>query len=78
MNIVDDYEIQLRDYCRMNLYLVGGVLNIMVPLKIVQKDTKYFLYPLYKRDKIFDQPIMNAKFNREENTNINHTVRHVI
>lgn len=52
MNAVDDYEICIRDYCRMTLYFVGSALKMKVPLNIVQQDTKYVLDPLYNRDKI--------------------------
>ena len=54
MNVLDDYKIQIRDYFRMTLYLVGSAFKINVPLKIVQQDTKDFLDPLYNRDKICD------------------------
>ena len=67
MNVVDDYEIRIKDYCRMTLYLAGSALKIKVPLKIVQQDTEDVLDPLYNRDKIFDWPIMNAETDKEEN-----------
>ena len=54
MNAVDDYDIHIRDYCRMTLYLERSSLKINIPLKVVQQDTEDFLYPLYNRDKICD------------------------
>lgn len=78
MNALDDYKIQIKDYCRMTLYLVGSALKRKVPLKIVQQDPEEVLDPLYNRDKIHDRPIMNAEIDREENADINHKVRHVI
>ena len=71
MNAVDDYEIQIRDYCRMTLYLARNALKIKVPLKVVQQDTLDVLDPLYNQDKICHRPIMNAKIDREENIDIN-------
>ena len=62
----------------MTLYLVGSALNIKVPLKIVQQDIEEVLDPLYNRDKIFDQPIMNAQIDKQGSLDINHRVRHVI
>ena len=47
MNAVDDYDIWIRDYCRMTLYLAGSSFKITVPLKIVQQDTEEVLDPLY-------------------------------
>ena len=78
MNTVDDYDICIRDYCRMTLYLEKRALKMKIPLKIVQQDTKDLLDPLFNRDKIGDRPIMNAKINKEENSYINHKLRHAI
>ena len=78
MNTIDDYDVHIRDYCRMNLYLKESALKIKIPLKIVQQDTKDLLDPLFNRDKIGDMPIMNVEIDREENLNINHRARRVI
>ena len=77
-NEIDVYEIQIRDYYRMTLYLVGSALKIKVSLKIVPLDTEEIVDPLYNRDKIYDRPIMNVDIDREENKNINNRVRNVI
>ena len=78
MNMIDDYDIQIRDNCRLTLYLVGSALKIKIPLKVVQQGTQDVLDPLYNCDKIFDRPIMNEEIDREENAYINHRVRHII
>ena len=65
MNAVDDYNIRIRDYCRMTLYLASSGLKIKVPLKVVQQYTEDFLDPLYNRDDIFYRPIMNVEINKE-------------
>ena len=52
MKAVDDYEILIRENCRMTLYLVGNALKIKSPLKIVQQDIKEVSDLLYNRDKI--------------------------
>jgi hypothetical protein len=78
MNIVDDYDIRIRDYCRMTLYLERSSFKIKVPLKVVQQDTKDVLDPLHNIDKICDRPIMNVEIDKEENLDINHRAKHVI
>ena len=78
MNALDDYDIQIRDYYRMTLYLAGNALKIKVPLKVVQQDTEEVLDPLYNQDKIYDRPIMNVKIDRGENADINHKARNII
>lgn len=35
MNAKNDYDVHIRDYCRMTLYLVEKGLKIKIPLKIV-------------------------------------------
>ena len=47
MNVVDDYDIQIRDYCRMTLYLAGSALKIKITLKLVKQDTEEVLDHLY-------------------------------
>lgn len=71
MNAIDDYDVRIRDYYRTTLYLVEKVLKMKIPLKVVEKDEKYFLDPLYHRDNIYDRSIMNAKIGRNENVDIN-------
>ena len=78
MNTTNDYDVQIRDYCRMNLYLVEKALKIEIPLKTWQKYFEKLLDPLLNRDKIGDRPIMSAEVDREENLDINHRARHVI
>ena len=78
MNTVDEYDIHIRYHCRMTLHLEISTLEIKVPLKIAQEDTEDPLDPLYNRDTIFDQPIMNVEIDKEENLDINHRARHVI
>ena len=78
MNATDYYDVCIRDYCRMTLYLEESALKINISLKIIQKDTKDLINPLFNRDKIGDRPIMNAKINKEEKSNINHRARLVI
>ena len=46
MNAIDDYDIWIRDYCRMTLYLVEKALKKKISLKVVQKDIEDFLDPL--------------------------------
>ena len=78
MTVVDDYDIQIRDYYRMTLYFIGNALKIKVPLKVVQQDTVEVLDPLYNKDKIYNRLVMNAKIDREENVDINHRARYII
>ena len=54
MNPIDDYDIHIRDYCRMSIYLESSALKIMVPLMVVQQDIEDVLDPFYNIDKIFD------------------------
>ena len=62
----------------MTFYMVGSYLKINIPLKAIQEDTKDLLDLLFNKDKIGDQPIMNAKIDKEENLDINHRVGHII
>ena len=39
MNVIDNYDIQIRDYCRMTLYLVEKELKMKILLKFMEKDT---------------------------------------
>jgi len=48
----------------MTLYLARSVLEIKVPLKIVQQDTEDFLDPLFIKDKVGDRPIMNVEVDK--------------
>ena len=54
MNAVDDYKVRIRHYYRMNLYLESSALELKIPLKIMQHDTKDVLDQLFNRDKIGD------------------------
>lgn len=78
MNLIDAYDFFIRDYCRMSLYLAENVLNMKIPLKAIEKDVPWIMDPLYKRDKIYDRPIMNVEIGHEENDNIDHQDRHVV
>ena len=78
MNAIDDYDIHIRDNCRMKLYLVEKALKMNIPIKAVQKDTKDVLDPLYNHEKIYDRPIVNVKIDRDENVDINNRARHII
>jgi hypothetical protein len=62
----------------MTLYLAEKVLKIKILLKAMENDTIDILDPLYNRGKIYDQLIMNAKIEREENVDINHRARHIV
>ena len=50
MNVTNDYDIRIRDYCRINLYLVEKALKIKIPLKILKQDFEESLDPLFNRD----------------------------
>ncbi len=39
ITVVDDYDIHIRHYCRMTLYLVEKVLKIKIFLRDIEKDT---------------------------------------
>ncbi len=62
----------------MTLYLENSVLEIKVPLKVVQQDIEDVLDPLFNSDIIGDRPIMNVEIDKEENLDINHRSSHVI
>ena len=47
MNAVDDYDIYIRDYCRMTLYLEDNALKVKVSLKLFQQESLDVLDPLY-------------------------------
>ena len=64
MNALDDYDIHIRDYCMMNLYLESSALKLKIPLKVIQQDIEDVLGMLFNRAKIGDQSIMNAKINK--------------
>ena len=78
MNMIDYYDIWTWYYYSMILYLVGTTLKIKVPLKVVQKYTLHVLDTLYNWAKIYDQLIKNAKIDREEYADINHSERNII
>lgn len=78
MNVVDDYDVRIRDYCRMTLHLVEKVLNMEISLKALEKDVTNIMDPLYNRDKIYDRPIMNDEIGCEENDDIDHRGRQAV
>ena len=78
MNTIDNYDVCNQDYYKMTLYLAGSALKTKIPLKAVQEDIEDLLNPLFNRDKIGDRPIMNVRIDKEENSYINHMMRHVI
>ena len=78
MNVTNEYDVCIKDSCRMTLSLVEKALKIKISLKIVQQDIEEFLDPLFNMDKIGEQPIVNVEIDREENLDINHRARHVI
>ena len=63
MNSIDDYDVKIRDYFRMTLYLVEKELKMKIPLKAVEKDTNDVWNLMHNRDKIYDRPIINAHIN---------------
>ena len=72
MNATNDYDVHIRDYCRMTLYLVEKALHLNIPDEIRQQDSKELLDPLFNADKIGERPILNAEVDREEGDDINH------
>ncbi len=78
MNTKNDYNICVRDYCRMTLYLVENTLNLSIPEEIRQQDSKELLDHLFNLDKIGERPIMNVEVDREEGNHIDDWVRHVV
>ena len=78
MNVTNDYDVFIRDYCRMTLYLVEKALQPNIPDEIRQQDSKELLDPLLNSEKIGERPIMNVEVDKEEADDINHQVRHVV
>ena len=78
MNATDNYDVYIRDYCRMNLYLVEMDLKMKIPLNIVQQDIEDLVNPLLKKEKIGDKPITNVNIDKEEKLDINHRERRTI
>ena len=76
MNATNDYDVCIRDDCRMNLYLAEKALQLNILEEIRQQDSKELLDPLFNSNKIGERPIMNAEVNMEEADDINHRVRH--
>lgn len=62
----------------MTLYLEEKTLKIKIPLNILQQNSREFLDPLFNADKIGERSIMNDEVDKDENSDINHRVRHVI
>ena len=78
MNATNNYDVCIRDYYRMTLYLVEKAFQLNIPEDIRKQDSKELLDPLFNADKIGERPIMNTKVDREEGDDINHRARHVI
>ena len=78
MNATNDYDVHIRDHCRMTLYLVEKALKIKILLKILQQDIDELLDALFNRNKIGKWHIMNVEVDIEENFDINHRARNVI
>ena len=72
MKATNDYDVCIRDYCRMTLYLAKKVLQLNIPDEIGQQDSNELLDPLFNADKIGERPILNAKVDKEEGDDINH------
>ena len=66
MHVIDDYDVRIRDYYRMSLYLAHNIPKMKIPFKAIEKDTKDIMDPLYNRDNIYDSLIMNGKIVRDE------------
>ena len=52
MNATNDYDIRIRDYSIITLYLADKALKIKIPLKILQQDLGEPLDPLFNANKI--------------------------
>lgn len=78
MNAINNYDVHIRDYCRMTLHLAKKALKVQIPKEILKQDLGELLDPLFNIDKIGERPIMNVEVDREENDDINHQGRHVI
>ena len=78
MNATNDYDVHIRGYYRMTLYLIERALHLNIPDEIRLQDSKELLDPLFNVDKVGERPILNAKVDKEEGDDINHHVRHVI
>ena len=78
MNATNDYDVHIRDYCRMTLYLAQKVLKVKILKEIPKQDSGELLDPMFNSNKIRERPIMNVEVDREEGNDINHQVRHVI
>ena len=78
MNATNDYDVRIRDYCRMTLYLAEKALHLTISDEIRLQDSQELLDPLFNIDKVGKRPILNAKIDREEGDDINHRARNVI
>ena len=76
MNATNDYDVCIRDYCRMTLYLAEKALQLNISDEIRQQDLKELLDPLFNAEEIGERPIMNVEVDREEANDINHWARH--
>ena len=74
-NMIDDYDVYIKDYCRMSLHLAENVLKMKIPLKVIEKDVPKVINSFYNRDKIYERLIMNTKIGHKE---IDHWAKHVV
>ncbi len=61
MNATNDYDVHIKDYCRMTLYLVEKTLHLTIPDEIKIQDSQELLDSLFNTDKVGERPILNAK-----------------
>ena len=78
MNATDDYDVRIRDYCRMTLYLAEKALHLTFPDEVWLQDSQEVLDPLFNASKVGERPILTAEIDREEGDDIDHRARHVI
>ena len=70
LKYVDEYEVQIRNYCRMRLSPVDKAVNLHMLLKVWNKDSPNILESLYDRAKFLDHCIMNEEVGIEKNDDI--------
>lgn len=56
MNAVDDYNVHIRDYCRMSLHLEEKILNMELHLKALEKNVPEIMIPCTTRIKLMIGP----------------------
>ena len=60
MNATNDYSVNIRDYCRMTLYMDEKALKVYILEEILKQDLGDILDPLFNANKIGERPIMNV------------------